>query len=113
MTFDGTLGPAAYTIPSSVFEQPWLSLRSRTQLPDPQAGIPGPGTYSPRKTSANTACRIRPDYYKGRSPEKNLVGPGAYDVERARKTLDTRPGQSLGGGIGFDEQEAWARERFG
>lgn len=114
MTFDGTLGPAAYTLPSSVFEQPRLSLRSRTFIPDPQSGIPGPNAYSPRRALANTACKIRPDYYKSRPPELNPVGPGRYEVERAQKILSAKPGQSLGGGgMGFEEQQEWMRQRHG
>lgn len=117
MTFDGTLGPAAYTIPSTVFGQPRISLRSRTNIPDPLAEIPGPGTYSPRRSQANTACRIRPDYYKAPPPEYSVVGPGSYDVAGARARLSEKPGQSLGGWpLGYQntsEYDAWKGERRG
>ena len=82
--------PGDYALPSTLGSAPAASIRSRIELKDPKAALPGPGAYSEAASSLLSASgALSMDAQSGRSELFPLasataatgLGPGAYDSE--------------------------------
>ena len=80
--------PGQYALPSLLGQAPAASIRSRLQLADPRAAVPGVGSYDVRVDGLSTSTRsqgavamlgqlARPQLF---SPSSDAPAPGAYDT---------------------------------